>query len=94
MQNLYSVAGSNQAPNLAYVTVQPFITLHLPADLFLSSNATMNFYWRGGRSTLPVNLGVGRAFSPHFVGSVDFWYTLADANQGQMRVRAVLNFQP
>jgi hypothetical protein len=94
VQNLYSVAGSNQAPNLAYVTVQPFITLHLPAELFLSSNATMSFYWRGGRSTLPVNLGVGRAFSPHFVGTLEFWYTVADAGQGEIRLRAVLNFQP
>jgi hypothetical protein len=93
VQNLYSVAGDNQAASLAYVTVQPFIALHLPDDLFLSSNATMNFYWRGGKSTVPVNLGLGRAFSEHFVGTVDVWYTLADDDKGAIEVRAVMDFE-
>ena len=93
VQNLYSVAGDNQAAGLAYVSVQPFVTLHLPADFFVASDATMDFYWRGGRSTVPIDLGFGRAFSEHFVGSLQLWYTLADANQGDIRVRAVLDFQ-
>ncbi len=92
VQNLYSVAGSSQSPNLAYVTVQPFITLELPADLFLSSNAEMSFYWRGGKSTVPVDLGFGRAFSDHFVGSLELWYTVADNDQGEIKVRAVIDF--
>lgn len=93
VQNLYSVAGSSQAPDLAYVTVQPFITLELPADLFLSTDAEMDFYWRGGQSTVPVDLGFGRAFSQHFVGSLQFWYTVAENDEGDIKVRAVLNFQ-
>jgi hypothetical protein len=92
VQNLYSVAGSSQSPNLAYVIVQPFVTLDLPADLFLSSNAEMDFYWRGGKSTVPVDLGFGRAFSDRFVGSVEFWYTVADNDRGDIKVRAVINF--
>jgi hypothetical protein len=94
VQNFYSVAGSSQSPDLAYVTVQPFVTLHLPADLFLSSDATMNFYWEGGRSTVPVNLGFGHAFGAHFVGSVHGFYTLAEADRGAIKAEIVLNFQP
>ena len=94
VQNFYSVAGDSQSPTLAYVTVQPFVTLRLPADLFFSTDAEMSFYWRGGSSTVPVNLGFGRAFSEHFVGALQFWYTVADSDQGDIRVRAVLDFQP
>jgi hypothetical protein len=35
-----SATGSNQFPNLAYASVQPFIHVVLPATLFLSSDAT------------------------------------------------------
>jgi hypothetical protein len=49
VQGLWSVAGSSQSPNLAYVTVQPFVTVDLPAALFFSSDPTMKFYWAGGR---------------------------------------------
>jgi hypothetical protein len=94
VQNLYSVAGSSESPSLAYVSVQPFVTLLLPADFFLATDATMDFYWRGGKSTVPVDLGLGRAFSEHFVGSLQFWYTLADSDQGDIKVRAVLDFEP
>ena len=94
VQTLYSVAGSSQSPELAYVTVQPFITLLLPAALFLSSDATMNFYWEGGQSTVPVNLGFGRAFGERFVGSVRGRYTVADADRGDVNIEVVLNFQP
>jgi hypothetical protein len=94
VQNPYSVAGSNQSPALAYATVQPFITLHLPAALFLSSDATMNFYGKGGRSTLPVNLGFGHAFGTHFVGSVRGWYTLEAEGEGDIKIELALEFQP
>jgi hypothetical protein len=74
VQNLYSIAGSNQSPDLAYVTVQPFITVHLPGAMFLSSDATMKFYWQGGRSTVPVNIGLGHAFGARFVAGTR-WQT-------------------
>lgn len=94
VQQFYSVAGSSQSPDVAYVTVQPFVTVHLPAALFLSSDATMNFYEKGGRSTLPVNLGFGHAFGSQFVGSLVGWYTVADADRGDVEVQIVLDFQP
>jgi hypothetical protein len=94
VENFYSVAGDSQSAELAYVTVQPFITLDLPAAFFLSSDATMDFYWKGGKSTVPVDLGLGRAFSAHFVGALQFWYTVAESDQGDIEVRAVLNFEP
>jgi hypothetical protein len=94
VQNLYSVAGNSQSPDVAYVKVQPFITLDLPADFFVSTDATMSFSWRGGGTTVPVDLGLGRAFGDHFVGTMQFWYTLAGSGEGDIRMRAVLNFEP
>ncbi len=94
VDNVYSIAGSDESPNLAYwVTVQPFITLHLPATFFLSSDAEMDFYWHGGKSTVPVDLGLGRAFSERFIGALRLYYTVAEANRGTFKVLAFLNFQ-
>jgi hypothetical protein len=94
VQNFYSVAGSSQSSDLAYVTVQPFVTLHLPAASFLSSDATMHFYWEGGRSTVPVNLGFGRAFGARFVGAIRVYCTVAGADRGAMEGEVVLDFLP
>jgi hypothetical protein len=94
VQNFYSVAGSSQSPELAYMTVQPFVTMHLPADLFLSSDATMKLYWEGGESTVPVNLGFGHAFGAHFVGSARAFRTIAGADRDAVKVEIVLDFEP
>jgi len=94
VQNFYSVAGSSESPTLAYVSLQPFITVDLPEDFFLSTDATMYFYWAGGQSTVPVDLGFGRAFSARFVGSLRGWYTLAATDKGDFKVQAVLAFLP
>jgi len=92
-QVIWSVAGSCQSPDLAYVSVQPFITVHLPEAMIIESNAPMKFYWRGTGSTLPVNLGFGHAFSSRFVGEVQGWYTLADEGQNDIKLLLFLNFQ-
>jgi hypothetical protein len=93
-ENFYSVAGSNQSPSLGYVVLQPFVTVYLPAEVFVSTDAAMNFYWNGGKTSVPVDLGLGRAFSAHFVGTLQGWYWVAGSGQGDLRARAVLNFLP
>jgi hypothetical protein len=92
-QALWSVAGSSQFPNLAYASVQPFVTAYLPAALFLSSDATAKFFWAGGRTTVPVNLGFGHAFSGHFVGTVKCQVTVAGSDRGAIQGEVDLNFQ-
>jgi hypothetical protein len=94
VQNFYSVAGNSQSAQLGYVTVQPFLSLRLPSAFFFSSDATMNFYWNGGQTSVPVNLGFGRAFSGHFVGTAEAWYTIAGSGQGDWKGMLVMNFQP
>jgi hypothetical protein len=94
VQGLWSVAGSSQRPNLGYATVQPFLSVYLPASLFLSSDAQMSFYWSGGATTVPVNLGFGRAFSQHFVGVIKCGVTVAGAGQGQIKGEVDLDFLP
>jgi hypothetical protein len=92
IQNLYSVAGNSDSPTLAYVSVQPFIVWHVSRAVFLSSDATMDFYWAGGKTSVPVDLAWGAAFSERFVGSIQGWYTLAGAGRGDIKVVLVLNF--
>jgi hypothetical protein len=94
IQGLWSVAGSSQRPNLGYATVQPFLSVYLPASLFLSSDAQMSFYWSGGATTVPVNLGFGRGFSQHFVGVIKCGVTVAGAGQGQIKGEVDLDFLP
>jgi hypothetical protein len=94
VQDFYSVAGSSQSPDVAYLTVQPFITVHLPAALFFSSDAQMTFYQYGGQSTVPVNLGFGHAFGGHFAGSIRGYYTVADSDRGAIKAEVVLDFEP
>jgi hypothetical protein len=95
-QGLWSVAGSSASPTLAYATVQPFITVLLPAALILSSDATMNFYWAGGSTTVPVNLGFGHAFSKWFVGTLKCQVTVAGAasDLGTIKGEVDLTFLP
>jgi hypothetical protein len=93
-QGLWSVAGSSASPTLAYATVQPFITVHLPATLFLSSDATMNVYWAGGSTTVPVNLGFGHAFSKWFVGTIKCQVTVAGSDTGAIEGEVDLTFLP
>jgi hypothetical protein len=95
-QGLWSVAGSSASPTLAYATVQPFITVRLPAALILSSDATMNFYWAGGSTTVPVNLGFGHAFSKWFVGTIKCQVTVAGpaSDVGTIKGEVDLTFLP
>jgi hypothetical protein len=92
VEYFHSVAGSTQSPALAYVTVQPFIILHLPAAMFLSSDSAMTFYREGGRTTVPLNLGLGHAFGLDFELAVRVYYTVAGADRGTLKVEALLNF--
>jgi hypothetical protein len=94
VQALWSVAGSSQAPNLGYVTVQPFLTVYLPASLFLTSDAQMSFYWAGGSTTVPVDLGLGYGFSKHFAGVIKTYVTVAGAGQGDIKGEVDLDFLP
>jgi hypothetical protein len=95
-QGLWSVAGSSASPTLAYATVQPFVTVRLPAALILSSDATMNFYWAGGSTTVPVNLGFGHAFSQWFVGTIKCQVTVAGpaSDVGTIKGEVDLTFLP
>jgi hypothetical protein len=75
------------------VIVEPLLEVRLPGHISVFSNQQMNFYWEGGASTLPVNLGVGHDFDSHFVGQLQGAYTLSGQGQGSVEVTVVLNFQ-
>lgn len=93
-QALWSVAGSSEVSNQSYVTLQPFVTLHLADGLLVTSDATMSFFWRGGSTTIPVDLGVGYAFSKKFVGAIKGTLTVAGHDQGMLSAALDLTFLP
>jgi hypothetical protein len=94
VQALWSIAGDSTRSGLAYVAVQPIVSLILPADCSLYSNNTMNFYWKGPGTTVPLTLGFGHGFSEHFVGNLQGTYTVSGVGQGNIQGALVLNFQP
>ena len=93
-QVLWSVAGSTEVADLSYVTLQPFVTLHLGGGLHLVSDAQMSFYWAGGSTTIPVDLGLGYAFGKHFVSALKGTLTVAGADTKQHSVELELVFLP
>jgi hypothetical protein len=94
VQALWSVAGSSEVARHSYVTVQPFLALHLDRGVVVKSDETMSFYWAGGSTTIPVNLGVGYAFSKRFVGTIKGALTIAGSDQGTFKAALELAFLP
>jgi len=93
-QGLWSIAGSSDVAHQSYVTLQPFITVHPCNGLVVISDAQMSFYWAGGSTTIPVDLGVGYAFSKHFVGTVKGQVTAAGSDDGTWKFIVQLTFLP
>jgi len=93
-QALWSVAGSSAVAHQSYVTVQPFVTLHPYPGVLVVSDATMSFYWAGGSTTVPIDLGLGYAFSKHFVGTLKGQLTVAGSNDGAVEALLELEFLP
>jgi hypothetical protein len=94
VQALWSVAGSSQFARQSYATVQPVLALHLARGILVRSDETMSFYWAGGSTTVPVNLGLGYAFSQHFVGTIKVALTVAGEGQGTFKAELELAFMP
>jgi hypothetical protein len=93
-QALWSVAGSSEVAHQSYATVQPFVTVHPYPGVVLVSDAEMSFYWAGGSTTIPVDLGLGYAFSKQFVGTVKGTLTVAGNDEGAVKATVELTFLP
>jgi hypothetical protein len=92
-QGLWSIAGSSQVARQSYATLQPFIALHVD-HFVVVSDAQMSFYWVGGSTTIPVDLGLGYAFSKHFVGTIKGTLTVAGSGEGTWKASVELAFLP
>jgi hypothetical protein len=49
---------------------EPIGIVFLPSHFFLISDLKMIFNWQTGVSTIPVNLGLGYAFSKNFTSNI------------------------
>ena len=94
VQVLWSAAGSSDVSRQSYATVQPFLALHVYAGLAITSDAPMSLYWAGGATSVPINLGLGYAFSKHFVGTAKGTVTVAGNGEGEVKAELDLSFLP
>jgi hypothetical protein len=91
--DVWTIAKQDGASSYAYASVQPILTWHFEHGVFIGSDATMTFDWTGnGRTDIPIDFGIGKAFGESFVGGVQGWYTVAGANQGNASVHVKLTF--
>ncbi len=85
---LFSVAGAK--PDLGYALVQPIIVYHLPKAFYLKTDGIMNFDFEGSpRTTVPVNLHFGHAFTAHLV--ISAIVEVVTTGSGVANVTAELN---
>ncbi len=93
IEDFWSVAWQPGSPRLAQMTIQPFVTYHLPHGVFINSDATMTVDFAGnGNTSIPLDLGLGKAFSPSFVGAVQGWYTVAGQGRNDVAIHLKLIF--
>jgi hypothetical protein len=75
------------------MTVQPFVTWHFGHGVFVGSDATMTIDFSGnGRTDIPLNVGIGKAFGPAHVASAQGFYTVAGENRRNVGVHLKLTF--
>jgi hypothetical protein len=90
-QFFFSVAGD--APDLAYVLLQPIVAYHLPRAFFFKSDGIMNFDFKHSpHSTIPVNLHFGRGISRHVVLEAIAEYVTIGSGDGNWVVKANANY--
>jgi hypothetical protein len=70
--NLFSVAGAPDRARVDTLFIVPTVGLMLPRASYLFTDPVWRIDWtRDGRASMPLNLGVGHAFSAHFVAFIE-----------------------
>ncbi len=69
--NVWSVAGPSERADINTLLVTPTVGILVFDASFLFTDPVFRFDWeRDGHATLPVNLGIGHAFTARFVGTL------------------------
>ncbi len=66
VNNLWSYAGPDQAPDVNAMTLQPFLNYNLPKGWYLTTGPVITANWEAdedNRWTVPVGGGIGRVFT-------------------------------
>jgi hypothetical protein len=91
--DLWTITKQPGTSSYSYMTLQPQITWHFGGGAFIGTDATMTFDWTGNhRTDIPLDLGLGKAFGSSFVGTLQGWYTVAGANEGNLAVHVKMSF--
>lgn len=91
VQQYFSFAGDSNRPTQSYMYLEPVVKLYLPNYIFLISDPKMEFNWQSGNSTIPINLGIGTAFTPDVVAYLRAEYVVSNTD-GDWNIRLNLNY--
>jgi hypothetical protein len=93
VNDYFTVSKHPGTSSYAHMTVKPFVTWHFGRGAFVGSDATMTIDFSGnGRTDIPLNLGLGKAFGPKYVASTQGWYTVAGEKRHDVGVHLKLTF--
>jgi hypothetical protein len=93
VENLFSVAGDPSRPDIDTMVLQPFIVAQLPKAFFFMSDPVMLFDWkRDGHATVPLNLGLGHAFTKHVVLTLQPDWIVSGDGKNDVGVRAIFDY--
>lgn len=93
-RNFFSVAGDANRADLDYLSFQPLLTLHVSPQLFLVSDATMQFNWKkGGDATIPVDLEAGHAFSSRLTMVLGPQWVITGSGQNNVSVILKIDYE-
>jgi hypothetical protein len=89
----FTIAKHPGTSSYAHMTVKPYVTWHFGRGVFVASDATMTIDFSGnGRTDIPLNLALGKAFGPTCVASAQGAVTVAGEKQGDVGVHLKLSF--
>lgn len=87
--NLWSVAGPSERADINTLLVVPTVGVIVSGATYLYMDPTFRVDWeRDGRATIPVNLGIGHAFTSSFVGTLQGEWVATGELEDSFTVRA------
>jgi hypothetical protein len=92
-QNFFDVAGDASRPPVNRLTFQPLLSYRITKDLFISSDATLEFDWQADENTVPVNFQIGYAFGPHVSIALGPEWVIAGRGQNDIATNLTIDFE-
>lgn len=91
LQQFFTYAGSPSRPPSNYMTAQPFIYVIFTKGYFIMINPICTFDWQSGNYTIPLAIGLGKAFAKNLSAYIMPEYIVSGLNKKSMVIQFNLN---